>query len=387
MKKKIISIWGSTGSIGKQALDVIGSFDDRFKIHTLTAHTNCKFLLEQAERFQPKRVVITGPVDRNLWEAPFKQRNVALLWGREGLLEAAGCGSEDLVVNSLVGSVGLEATIRALEGNTSIALANKEVLVMAGELISGEVKKRGLDLLPIDSEHSAIFQCLRGEDIREVQKIILTASGGPFLNMDEEALEHVTVAQALAHPNWSMGKKVTIDSATMMNKGLEVIEARWLFDIQPEKIQVVVHPQSIIHSMVVFVDGSIKAQLGIPDMRVPISHALTHPERWPGDYGTVDFENMASLTFLPPDTRRFPCLKLAYDALEAGGTAPAVLNGADEMAVHLFLTGKIRFSQIPLFIESALNRHIVVSHPGLEEILHANEWAKEVVQKHAAKAS
>jgi len=263
----------------------------------------------------------------------------------------------------------------------SIALANKEVLVMAGEVVTAEASRRGLVLLPIDSEHSAIFQCLRGEDIRQVRRILLTASGGPFLQRDKSELDCVTVEEALSHPNWSMGKKVTIDSATLMNKGLEVIEARWLFGIEPERVEVVIHPQSIIHSMVEFVDGSIKAQMGVPDMRVPISYALTYPERWEGDYGWMDFTRMNELTFFSPDVEKFPALRLAYDALKAGGTAPAVLNGADEVAVDLFLAGEIGFSQIPKIIEGALERHEIVPHPGIDEILQADGWVRDTVLK------
>lgn len=353
--------------------------EDRFEINTLTTHHNVTLAFEQARRFHPKCVVITGNVDRGDWERKFKNIGVELLCEKEGLLEVASIGEVDLIVNALVGSVGLEATMRALEAGVSIALANKEVLVMAGELVMREAKNRGLSIFPIDSEHSAIFQCLQGEDLRSVRKIILTASGGPFLYREKSELKQVTVDEALAHPNWSMGKKVTIDSATLMNKGLEVVEARWLFGIEPQRVEVVIHPQSIVHSMVEFIDGSIKAQMGMPDMRIPISYALTYPERWTGNTGWMDFSKVIELEFLPPDTEKFPTLQLAYTALEMGGTAPAVLNGADEVAVDLFLSGKIGFSHIPRVIEEALQRHEVVSRPGIEDIFRADCWARETV--------
>jgi 1-deoxy-D-xylulose-5-phosphate reductoisomerase len=250
---------------------------------------------------------------------------------------------------------------------------------MAGELVMKEIRKQKLNLLPIDSEHSALFQCILGEDRQSVRRIILTASGGPFLRKKKEALERVTPEEALAHPNWNMGRKVSIDSATLMNKGLEIIEARWLFNMNPRAIEVVIHPQSIIHSMVEFQDGSIKAQLGVPDMRIPISYALTYPQRWEGDYGFMDFSDSIPMEFLPPDSDAFPCLKLAYQALEAGGTAPAVLNGADEEAVALFLDGRIQFIEIHRAIESALNSHSPISHPDLETINKADRWARDHV--------
>lgn len=377
--QKRISIWGATGSIGTQTLDVVGQHKDKFEIETLTTHFNAAQVLEQAKQFRPRCIVITGDVEREKWERRCLEIGVELLWGKEGLLEAAGRGKEGLVVNALVGAVGLEATMRALEAGVSIALANKEVLVMAGEAVTSEVKRRGLHLLPIDSEHSAIFQCLLGEDMGSIRRILLTASGGPFLNKDQSELDRVTVEEALAHPNWSMGKKVTIDSATLMNKALEVIEARWLFGMKPENIEVVIHPQSIIHSMVEFHDGSIKAQLGMPDMRMPISCALTFPERWPGNYGVMDFKKIWELTFLPPDTETFPALRLAYEVLEIGGTAPAVLNAADEVAVNLFLSGKIGFSQITRIVEETIRRHDVIMAPSIDEILKADQWARDIV--------
>jgi len=351
MNRKRISIWGSTGSIGTQTLDVIGRYRDHFQIINLTTHSNIELILEQAKQFRPKCVVITGkPIDRQ-WKVPFKKLGVKCLEGRHALLEVAGCGEEDLVINGLVGSVGLEATLLAIQKKVTIGLANKEVLVMAGQLVTSEVKKYGVRLLPIDSEHSAIFQSLQGENLKEIKRVILTASGGPFLEREKSEFESIKVEEALSHPNWSMGKKITIDSATLMNKGLEVIEARWLFDLDHEKVEVIIHPQSIIHSMVEFVDGSIKAQMGNPDMRVPISYALTYPERWPASYGSMDFNQLNTLQFIPPDCNKFPALQLAYEALKQGGTAPAVLNGADEVAVELFLNRIIQFNQISQIIE------------------------------------
>ena len=374
-----VSVWGATGSIGCQALEVMGRYGEAFDVVTLTTHRRADFLFEQAKRFCPERVVITGDVERGAWEKAFGKLGVTVGWGREELLDAASRADTDLVVNALVGGVGLEATLRTIEAGVSVALANKETLVMAGEIVSSAAKEREVSILPVDSEHSAIFQCLQGEDVGSIRRLLLTASGGPFLGRDRSALDRVTVEEALAHPNWSMGKKVSIDSATLMNKGLEVIEAHWFFGIEPERIEVVIHPQSIVHSMVEFVDGSIKAQLGVPDMRVPISYALTYPERWSGGYGWLDFAQTTNLGFSPPDMEKWPALRLAYEALEMGGTAPAVLNAADEVAVDLFLTGQIGFLQIPWIIAEALERHEVVSNPGLDGILRADGWTREIV--------
>jgi 1-deoxy-D-xylulose-5-phosphate reductoisomerase len=379
---KRISIWGSTGSIGRQAVDVVLRHRDRFEVIALTVHQNTPLLLEQAERIRPKTAVITGSVeDRIPLQKAFKSLGIELLWGREGLLEIAGRGLEDLALNALVGSVGLEATFVAVRAGVSIALANKEALVMAGELLTREIKERGLSLIPVDSEHSAIMQCLEGEDSASIRRILLTASGGPFLNTPASELEQVTVEQALAHPNWSMGKKVTLDSATLINKGLEVIEARWLFGLPPDQIQVVIHPQSIIHSMVEFKDGSIKAQMGVPDMRIPIAHALSYPERLDHDFGRLDFGKMRNLTFQLPDFQKFEGLRLSYEALARGGTSTAVYNAADETAVQLFLSGEIRFTHIPRIIREAMERHVVLSNPSLDQILEADRWTREIVHR------
>jgi 1-deoxy-D-xylulose-5-phosphate reductoisomerase len=285
------------------------------------------------------------------------------------------------VVNALVGAVGLEATLRAISAGADIALANKEVLVMAGDLVMKEVRSRGTSLIPVDSEHSAVFQCLAGEDPKSIRRVILTASGGPLRDRPLSTLDRVTVEEALLHPNWSMGRKVTIDSATLMNKGLEIIEACRLFDLDPGQVDVVIHPSSIVHSMVEFIDGSIKAHLGVPDMRIPIAYALGHPNRLEGEWPKMDFTKSVGLEFLPPDPARFPALGLALDAIRAGGTAPAVLNAADETAVELFLAGHIGFVQIVRIVEEALKRHALVQNPGLEDIFKADQDAREFVNR------
>lgn len=377
---KKISLWGSTGSIGTQTIDVMNRFPGRFDVVALTVHQNAQLALEQVEKVHPRYLAITGDVNRDEWQDRFRNKDVQLFWGKEGLLDLAGLGEEDLVVNALVGSVGLEATMKAVQAGTAIALANKEVLVMAGDLVTSEMRKRNLALIPIDSEHSALFQCMQGEKPDQVQTVHLTASGGPFLNRGKTDFKTITVEEALAHPNWNMGKKVTIDSATLANKGLEVIEARWLFNLEPDRINVVIHPQSIVHSMVEFVDGSIKAQMGVPDMRIPISYALTFPDRWPETYSLMDFKKHWQLEFFPPDLEKFRALYLAYEALRMGGTAPAVFNGADELAVQLFLEGRIGFHQIVEIIEEALRNHDIVKSPNLDDILQADRSVKERIQ-------
>lgn len=378
--KKRIAIWGATGSIGTQTLDVIQKAGDLYEVVALTAHRNVKLLLEQAKQFRPKEVVLCDPVDSS-WKVPFQSLGIRVLEGREGLLELASRDDVDLVVNGLVGAVGLEATYRAIQAGVSIALANKEVLVMAGEFITQEARKRGVRLIPVDSEHSAIFQCLVGEEKENVRRILLTGSGGPFLRIPKSHFDHITVEQALAHPNWKMGKKVTVDSATLINKGLEVIEAKWLFDVAPQAIEVVVHPQSIIHSMVEFTDGSVKAQLGFPDMRIPIGYALAYPERHFFQVISFDVFSLPFLTFEPPDLDKFSGLTLAYQVLKAGGTAPVVYNAADEVSVSLFLSRQIRFSQIPQIIEECLQRHTVQPHPDLQEILETDQKIKKMIEQ------
>jgi 1-deoxy-D-xylulose-5-phosphate reductoisomerase len=352
---KNVLILGSTGSIGVNTLNVIRNFPDRFNVSALTVNSNTKLLLEQIEEFKPDFVVVK---EKNAAEKVKHQlpADCKLLVGNEGLISAASDVEYDIFVGAMVGYAGLAPTIEAIKRGKRIALANKETLVVAGEVVNNYCKEYGAEIIPVDSEHSAIYQCLVGENIDEVEKLIITASGGPFLNKDKSFFENATVNEALNHPNWKMGNKVTIDSATMMNKGLEVIEAHWLFGLSTEKIDVVVHPQSIIHSMVQFRDGSIKAQMGLPDMKLPIQYALTYPERLQNDFERTNIPAIGTLDFYEPDFEKFECLKLAFDVLEAGGTAPCVLNAANEIAVEKFLNREIKFSRIPVLIEKALEK-------------------------------
>ena len=351
-----IAILGSTGSIGRSSLEVIAAFPDRFRAAYLCAHRNIDLLREQINRFRPLgAVVLDGAQAESLMRSA--PPGTEILSGLEGALDVVSRDGVDMVLSALVGFAGLRPTLRALEAGKDVALANKETLVVGGDLVMAAARNARVQLLPVDSEHSAIFQCLRGEDPRTVARLVLTASGGPFLALPREKFGSVTVAEALNHPTWRMGSKITIDSATLMNKGLEVIEAYWLFGIPPEKIEVVVHPQSVIHSMVEFVDGSMKAQMGVPDMKLPILYALAYPERQPSASRRVDFTSLGALTFQAPDTEKFECLSLAFRALESGGTAPAVMNAANEVAVQMFLDGEIPFSAIPLVIRESLERH------------------------------
>lgn len=374
MKK--ISIIGSTGSIGTQTLDVIRHHPGRFQVEALAAGGNWSLLLEQAREFQPK---IVSVADRKTAEKlqEFMPQNVRITYGEEGLIEAAMATEAEFVVSAVVGSLGLKPVLAAIEAGKTIGLANKETLVSAGHIVTQAAEKHGVKLIPIDSEHSAIFQCLNGEPTSKINKITLTASGGAFRDKERSELENVTVEDALAHPNWSMGAKVTIDTATMANKGLEVIEARWLFDIDYDRIDVVIHPESIIHSMVEFVDHSIMAQLGVPDMRVPIQYALTWPDRFESPAASLDLIRAGQLQFREVDFARFPCLKMAYDSGKAGGTYPTVFNAANEVAVHLFLDGQIRFLQIEEIVARVLERHRPVNDPDLEDIFAADTWARE----------
>ncbi len=377
-----IAILGSTGSIGRSSLDVIEALPERFRITYLTAHRNIDLLSEQTRRFQPHGVVVRDEAHAQRLRTQVNG-NTEVLSGEDALLDIVSRPDVDLVISALVGFAGLRPTLRAIEAGKDIALANKETLVVGGALIMEKVRAHGVHLLPIDSEHSAILQCLQGEDIRSVGRLILTASGGPFLNLSHDEFCRVTPGQALKHPTWSMGSKITIDSATLMNKGLEVIEAHWLFGLPSDRIDVIVHPQSIIHSMVEFVDGSIKAQLGIPDMKLPIQYALTYPERPPSMFKRVDFSEIARLTFQKPDMDRFPCLSLAYRVLQEGGTAPAVLNAANEAAVQLFLEERIPFTGIPEMIADALDAIPRESELTLDAILRADRDARAFVAHHA----
>jgi len=353
MKK--VFILGSTGSIGVNCLNVISNLENEFKVEVLTVNSNTGLLIEQIKKFNPKVVVVREA--RAVKEISGKiPDSCELLVGEAGLIKAAKETDYEIFMGALVGFAGLAPTIEAVKRGKRIALANKETLVVAGELVTDLCRENNSEIIPVDSEHSAIYQCLVGENLSEVEKIILTASGGPFRDKDKSFFETATVDEALNHPNWKMGSKITIDSATMMNKGLEVIEAHWLFGLPSEKIEVVIHPQSIIHSMVQFVDGSIKAQMGLPDMKLPIQYALTFPERVQNNFERTDLPSIGSLTFYEPDTNKFECLKLAFDALNDGGTAPCILNAANEVAVSKFLNNEIKFSHIPLLINKALDK-------------------------------
>jgi 1-deoxy-D-xylulose-5-phosphate reductoisomerase len=373
---KRIIILGSTGSIGRNALWVAERFPDRFQVVGLGAGRNIDLLSEQVRRFRPRTVsVLTEELARDLRRR--LEPGTEVLAGLDGYQELARIPEGELVLSAMVGAAGLMPTLAAIRSGKDVALANKETLVMAGALVTEEVRRQRGKLLPVDSEHSAIFQALAGHRREDLKRIVLTASGGPFLRATRAELREVTPALALAHPNWRMGPKVTIDSATLMNKGLEVVEARWLFDLDVSQISVVVHPQSIIHSLVEYVDGSVLAQMGIPDMRVPIAYALSHPERLPLDLRPLDLVAMQTLTFLDPDVARFPCLSLAFAACRAGGTMPAVLNAANEVAVEAFLAGRIPFLAIARVVEESLERHRPDLAPaGAEVILEADRWAR-----------
>lgn len=376
---KRIAILGSTGSIGTQTLDVIDQ--GGFEVVALTAYSNVKLLAEQALKYSPQLVVIMNPALVDELDYTLQGTGIKVMAGMEGLIEAATHPAVDMVVNSLVGAVGVRPTWEAIRAGKDIALANKETLVTAGALIMREAEARGVQILPIDSEHNALFQALHGEDRSKVSRLIITASGGPFRTFTKEQLVDVTPAQALKHPNWSMGGKITIDSATLMNKGLEVIEARWLFGIDYDQIDVVVHPQSIVHSLVEFVDSSILAELGLPDMRVPIQYALHYPVRQKNTLERLDLVKVGQLTFEAPKWDQFPCLRLAIGAGRRGGTLPAVMNAANEVAVYQFLQGKISFLGIAELIEQVMQNHEVIDTPDLDAILAADAWARTAAER------
>ena len=374
MRKKKITILGSTGSIGTQTLEVIAANPDRFCVTALTCGRNTALLAKQIAAFCPQLAVTERREDALALAAQFPQ--VTFLHGREGLIAAATADC-DMVMNALMGMRGLEPTYHAILAGKDIALANKETLVAGGQLIMEAAAKSGVQLLPVDSEHSAIFQCLEGNRNRPIKKILLTASGGPFRGFSREQLAHVTLAQALRHPNWHMGAKITIDSATMMNKGLEVIEARWLFDVPADQIQVLVHPQSILHSAVEFADNSVIGQMGVPDMRIPISLALGYPERLANPDAPLDFFGAGScLTFAQPDMDTFRCLALAYEAIQTGGSCPLVLNAANEVLVDAFLHEAVRFTDIPQKLEQLLSRHTPTYHLDLEGIFELDRQTR-----------
>lgn len=384
-QQKNIAILGSTGSIGTQTLDIIAEHPERFRATLLTANRNADLLTEQARRFRPERVVIAdaeleGKVRRGLEGLP-----VEVLSGHKAIAECVAADEIDTVVTAMVGYSGLEPTMSAIEAGKQIALANKETLVVAGALITSMIERRkalqggkASTIVPVDSEHSAIFQCLEGEDRNAVSKLILTASGGPFRTFSRRQLEEVTAADALKHPNWQMGAKVTIDSASMMNKGFEMIEARWLFGFGPDRIEIVVHPQSIVHSMVEYCDGSIKAQLGVPDMHLPISHALSYPDRLPSRRPFLTPERYATLTFEAPDRERFPMLGFAYEALEQGGNMPCILNAANEVAVAAFLRGDIRFTDMPRLCEAVMSKAQFVGSAGYSDLVATHSEATAI---------
>ncbi len=365
--KRRIAILGSTGSIGTQALEVIRQHPDKLDVEVITAHSNSTLLIRQAMEFMPNAVVISN---ESLYQRVFEALDpydIKVYAGTTSIEQLVEMESIDMVLVALVGWSGLKPTLRAIEAGKSIALANKETLVVAGELVTKLARDKGVNIYPVDSEHSAIFQCLAGEFHNPVEKIILTASGGPFRGKSHDELLYVTKEQALKHPNWNMGCKVTIDSATLMNKGLEVIEAKWLFNLGIPQIEVVVHPQSIIHSMVQFADGSIKAQMGMPDMRLPIQYALTYPQRLPSQFPKFSFDQCLQFTFEKPDKENFRCLNLAYEAIRLGGNMPCVMNAADEIAVHAFLRDEIKFMQIPELIEQCMGKVSFMNNPILSD--------------------
>jgi 1-deoxy-D-xylulose-5-phosphate reductoisomerase len=375
--KRGIAILGSTGSIGTQALEVIASHPDHFSVEVLTAQSNAELLISQATQFKPNAVVIVDNAQYQKVKDALDPLDIKVFGGAESLSQVVEMDGIDVVLTALVGFAGLQPTVKAILAKKQIALANKETLVVAGEFVTKLARENGVNLYPVDSEHSAIFQCLAGEWHNPIEKIILTASGGPFRGRKKEELTQITKAQALKHPNWTMGAKITIDSATLMNKGLEVIEAKWLFDLQPEQIETIVHPQSIVHSLVQFTDGSMKAQMGLPDMKLPIQYALGYPQRLHSDFPRFDFANFATLTFEQADTDTFRCLSLAYDAMKTGGTMPCAMNAANEIAVSLFLNDEIRFLQIAELVESVMEHHSAILQPELQDYFDVDAWARE----------
>ena len=366
-KRKRIALLGSTGSIGTQTLQVIAAHPDHYEAYALTAGGNVELLIEQARTFVPEIVVIAEEVHYARLTDALQDLPIKVYAGVEALAQIVEDAAIDMVVAALVGYAGLKPTINAIRAGKQIALANKETLVVAGELITELALKHGVPIIPVDSEHSAIFQCLVGEGDNEVEKLMITASGGPFRTYSMEQLATVTKEQALRHPNWDMGAKVTIDSASMMNKGLEMIEAKWLFGLLPERIEAIVHPQSIVHSLVQFTDGSVKAQLGVPDMRLPIAYALSYPDRLPAQFGRIDLLQLGTLTFEQPDTTRFRNLALAIEAMKQGGTTPCVMNAANEVAVSAFLQGRVSFLRMSDLIEQTIERTPFINKPTYDD--------------------
>lgn len=377
-----IGILGSTGSIGTQALEVIREYPGKFNINVLTAYSNADLLIKQALEFQPEHIVIADEKKYQQVKNALKKEFVKVQCGEDAIAEVVQIDELDVVLTALVGYAGLKPTISALEKGKHIALANKETLVVAGELITKLADKNNCEIYPVDSEHSAIFQCMVGEEEENIEKIYLTASGGPFRGRKKEELENVTVEQALNHPNWNMGSKITIDSATLMNKGLEVIEAKWLFNLKEDQVEVVVHPQSVIHSMVQFKDSSIKAQLGIPDMRIPIQYALSHPLRLESDVKRFDFKNYPMLNFEEPDFETFKNLRLAFTALKKAGNLPCVLNAANEIAVEGFLNKQIGFLAMSELIEHCMNEMTYINHPNYEDYVSTDKETRIIAKEY-----
>ena len=380
---KNISILGSTGSIGTQALEVVSDNNDALNIVGLTTNTSIDLLEKQIDAYAPRIVCVMDGDAALILEKRLKTKAsaVEVVSGLEGLIAVATASENNLLLTAVSGMIGLQPTLAAINAGIDIALANKETLVAGGQIVIDAAAAKGVALLPVDSEHCAIFQCLMGNKHQEIDRIIITASGGPFRGQTREQLQSVTLAQALKHPNWSMGKKITIDSATLMNKGLEVIEAKWLFDLRDSQIDVVVHPQSIIHSMVEFIDHSTIAQLGLPDMALPIQIAFFYPERIANNRPALDFNQVRELTFEEPDLLAFPCLQLAYDALDSGGTMACVLNAANEIAVARFLNQEISFLDIPRINRLVMEKHQLISNPGLDEVLAADAWARAIARE------
>ena len=378
MTKKRLAILGSTGSIGTQALEVVLEQKDRFEVEVLTAHRNADLLIEQSIAHQPNVVVIGEESLYNKVFTALDPHHIKVYAGAEALSQVVQMETVDLVLTALVGYAGLIPTLAAIDAGKNIALANKETLVVAGDLVTQRAKEKGVNIYPVDSEHSAIFQCLTGEFQNPIEKIILTASGGPFRGMTREDLLKVTKAQALKHPNWEMGAKITIDSASMMNKGLEVIEAKWLFGLKPEQIEVIVHPQSIVHSLVQFQDGSMKAQLGLPDMKLPIQYAMAYPERLPNNFERFNFLDYPNLTFEQADLKTFRNLQLAFDAMHKGGNAACILNAANEIVVDAFLKEKVGFLQMSDLIEDTLQKCTFVPQPTLEDYIASDAEARRI---------
>jgi len=380
MKKRRVCVLGSTGSIGRNALKVIEGLSDKFEVSGLSAQSNVSLLIDQAKKFRPEAIAIGDEAKLGRLPKSIKSRT-RIFAGRSGVEELAGQKGADIVLVAISGSASIRPTYRAVASGKTVALASKEALVSAGHIITKEAKKRRSAIIPVDSEHSAVFQCLMGNHMSRVAKFYITASGGPLWNVPKSRFSHLSRKEVLRHPKWRMGKKISVDSATMINKGLEIIEAKWLFGIDIDRVEVLIHPEAVVHSMVEFVDGSVMAQLGITDMRLPIQYALSYPERFESSLEALDLTNIRKLSFYEPDLRKFPSLKLAYEAAKEGGSAPCVLNSSNEAAVKTFLRGRIRFTDIPKIIEKTLSKHKRIEFPSLDDIDEIGEWAEREVDR------